>query len=89
MPSPPTASLLIPATGQGDGGTAFAIIGSNLAEASVAFGKCKATDVYVHDSGMLLVGLTPSRQAGVEVEVSVMTSVGSCTLPERFIYDKT
>lgn len=86
MSSSPAACLLTPTLGKREGGTAFAVICSNLTGASVSFGSASATGVSVHESGMVLAGLTPAHEAG-SIEVRVITSDGDEVPLGEFTYE--
>ncbi|MEV7471991.1 IPT/TIG domain-containing protein [Streptomyces kronopolitis] len=85
MPSPLIAAILIPVTGESDGGEPFVLLGSGLSEASVSFDGSPATRISVHESGTVLIGLTPRHEQG-EAEVEVKSPDGSATMADKFNY---
>ncbi|MGP3923605.1 IPT/TIG domain-containing protein [Streptomyces sp. 8N616] len=84
-PSGPTVSALVPSSGTTAGGTAFALIGTNLTGATVTFNGFPATGVSVDAAGTVLVGFTPPGAAG-NVPVVVTTPIGSTTVTGGFTY---
>ncbi|MEU6083630.1 IPT/TIG domain-containing protein [Streptomyces sp. NPDC047108] len=85
VPVGPTVSALVPNTGPTAGGTAFAIIGTNLTGASVTFNGVSATGVSINGTGTVLTGTTPAGPAG-NVPVVVTTPLGSTTVAGGFTY---
>ncbi|MER5968381.1 IPT/TIG domain-containing protein [Streptomyces sp. NPDC002055] len=84
-PSGPTVSALVPSSGSTAGGTAFAILGTNLIGATVTFNGVPATGVFVNATGTVLTGTTPPGAAG-NVPVVVTTPSGSATVPGGYTY---
>ncbi|MEV6316925.1 IPT/TIG domain-containing protein [Streptomyces sp. NPDC051776] len=81
----PTVSVLVPDNGPTAGGTAFAIIGTNLTGASVTFNGVAATGVSINGSGTVLTGNTPPGPAG-NVPVVITTPLGNTTVSGGFTY---
>ncbi|WP_435603488.1 IPT/TIG domain-containing protein [Streptomyces sp. bgisy130] len=84
-PSGPTVTSLVPNTGSTAGGTAFAIVGSNLTGATVTFNGVAALGVSINAAGTVLTGTTPPGPAG-NVPVVVTTPAGTTTVAGGFTY---
>ena len=84
-PTGPTVTALVPNTGSTAGGTAFAIIGTNLTGATVTFNGVAALGVSVNAAGTVLTGTTPPGPAG-NVPVVVTTPAGTTTVAGGFTY---
>ncbi|MCC9705101.1 IPT/TIG domain-containing protein [Streptomyces sp. MNU76] len=82
----PTAVSITPAVGAAIGGTPIAIIGTNLAGATVTIGGVPATGVVVDVTGTVLSAITPAGVAG-NAEVVVTTPAGSVTVTGGFTYN--
>ncbi|MFJ3952467.1 IPT/TIG domain-containing protein [Streptomyces sp. Je 1-4] len=84
-PTGPTVTALVPASGPTTGGTAFAIIGTNLTGGTVTFNGVAALGVSINAMGTVLTGTTPPGPAG-NVPVVVTTPAGSTTVAGGFTY---
>ncbi|MFJ9469828.1 IPT/TIG domain-containing protein, partial [Streptomyces caniferus] len=84
-PSGPTVTTLVPNSGPTAGGTAFAIIGTNLTGATVTFNGVPATGVSINAPGTVLTGVTPPGPVG-NVPVVVTTPAGSTTVAGGYTY---
>ncbi|MFD0167213.1 IPT/TIG domain-containing protein [Streptomyces decoyicus] len=84
-PSGPTVTALVPNSGSTAGGTAFAIIGTNLTGATVTFNGVPAIGVSINAMGTVLTGTTPPGPVG-NVPVVVTTPAGSTTVAGGFTY---
>ncbi|MEU8781105.1 IPT/TIG domain-containing protein [Streptomyces sp. NPDC048637] len=84
-PSGPTVTTLVPTSGPTTGGTAFAIIGTNLTGGTVTFNGVPALGVSINAMGTVLTGTTPPGPAG-NVPVVVTTPAGSTTVAGGFTY---
>lgn len=83
--SGPTVTALVPNSGSTAGGTAFALIGTNLTGATVTFNGVPATGVSINPMGTVLTGVTPPGPAG-NVPVVVTTPAGSTTVAGGYTY---
>lgn len=81
----PTAVSITPSVGAVVGGTPIAIIGTNLAGATVTIGGVPATGVVVDITGTVLTAVTPAGVAG-NAAVVVTTPAGSVTVAGGFTY---
>ncbi|MEV6568826.1 IPT/TIG domain-containing protein [Streptomyces kronopolitis] len=86
MSSAPVASIITPVVGREGGGEAFAILGSGLVGASVSFGDAQAAGISVHESGTVLVGVTPAHESG-NVKVNVITPAGASSVPDGYTFE--
>ncbi|MEU8680350.1 IPT/TIG domain-containing protein [Streptomyces sp. NPDC048611] len=84
-PTGPTVTTLVPSSGPTTGGTAFAIVGTNLTGGTVTFNGAPALGVSINASGTVLTGTTPPGPAG-NVPVVVTTPAGSTTVAGGFTY---
>ncbi|PBC86555.1 MULTISPECIES: IPT/TIG domain-containing protein [unclassified Streptomyces] len=84
-PSGPTVTALVPSSGPTAGGTAFALIGTQLTGATVTFNGVPATGVSINPMGTVLTGVTPPGPAG-NVPVVVTTPAGSTTVAGGYTY---
>ncbi|MCZ1011318.1 IPT/TIG domain-containing protein [Streptomyces lydicus] len=84
-PSGPTVTALVPNSGSTTGGTAFALIGTNLTGATVTFNGLPATGISINPTGTVLTGVTPPGPAG-NVPVVVTTPAGSTTVAGGYTY---
>lgn len=84
-PTGPTVTALVPSSGSTAGGTAFAIIGTNLTGATVTFNGVPATGVSINPMGTVLTGVTPPGPIG-NVPVVVTTPAGSTTVAGGYTY---
>ncbi|MFH9226519.1 IPT/TIG domain-containing protein [Streptomyces lydicus] len=86
-PLPPTATVIVPASGPTAGGTPFTVLGANLQGGSVTFGGTPATVLGTDPTGTVLFGLTPAGPAGGgNVPVVVTTPGGTATVPGGYTY---
>ncbi|MFI9354999.1 IPT/TIG domain-containing protein [Streptomyces lydicus] len=86
-PLPPTATVIVPASGPTAGGTAFTILGAYLQGGTVTFGGTPATVLGTDPSGAILFGLIPAGPVGGgNVPVVVTTAGGTATVPGGFTY---
>ncbi|MFE6743380.1 IPT/TIG domain-containing protein [Streptomyces tubercidicus] len=85
VPGGPTVTALVPNTGPTSGGTAFALIGTNLTGATVTFNGVAALGVSINAAGTVLTGTTPPGPAG-NVPVVVTTPAGSTVVAGGFTY---
>jgi hypothetical protein len=84
---PPSAALLLPASGSVSGGTVVAITGGNFAEVrGVSFGGAPAASFTVV-SEELVTAVAPASAAIGPVPVAVTTVAGTATTPQAFFYE--